>query len=51
MIDEVRLTFMALRDDEAPPRDELKVLPLGEVAGAFLGLDDSATTSSSPRVR
>ena len=33
MIDEVRLTFMALRDDEAPPRDELKVVPLGEVAG------------------
>ena len=40
MIDEVRLKFMALRDDEAPPRDELKVMPLGEVAGAFLGLDD-----------
>jgi Putative PD-(D/E)XK family member, (DUF4420) len=41
MIDEVRLKFMALRDEEAPPRDELKVMPLGEVPEAFLGLDDT----------
>jgi hypothetical protein len=40
MIDEVRLKFIALRDGESPPRDELKVMPLGEAAGAFLGLDD-----------